>query len=149
MKIENRKARHNYTILEKIECGVSLRGNEVKSIRSGMCNINEAWVSIENGQLVVKNMNISKWDTSNMFDISERRDRVLLVHKSEIRRLSHEVKTDGITLVPLRVYFSDRNKCKVEIGVCKGKKLYDKREDLKKRQVNIEISRSHLSKHQN
>lgn len=138
--IENRSARYEYFIEDTLECGISLRGNEVKSIREGRANIKEAWCSVQNGQLVLRGMFVSKWDTANVFDVDERRERVLLAHKSEIRKLSKQVSEKGMTLVPLKVYFV-KGKCKVEVGVCKGKKLYDKRDSLKNRQVSRDISR--------
>lgn len=139
--IENRSAYHEYFIEDTLECGISLRGNEVKSIRAGKANIKEAWCQIQNEQLVLRGMFISKWDTANAFDVDERRERVLLAHKSEIRKLSHVVAEKGLTLIPLRLYFND-GKCKVLVGVCRGKKLYDKRNSLKEKQVSRDISRS-------
>ena len=123
--IENRKARHNYEVIETIECGIALRGNEVKALRVGAGNIGEAWVCFNNGEMVLRNSYIAKWDTSNKFDVSERRDRVLLAHKKEIRTLSSRVKEKGLTLVPLKVYFADNNKAKVLIGLCRGLHTYD------------------------
>lgn len=140
MVIENRKARHEYFILEELECGISLRGNEVKSIRGGKASIKEAWCGIQNGELVIRGMHITKWNTSNDFDVDEDRQRVLLAHKSEINKLLKKIALDGVTLVPLRVYFKE-GKCKVLVGVCKGKKLHDKRETLKERQVKRDIER--------
>lgn len=141
MNIENKKAYHDYFINETLECGISLRGNEVKSIRGGKANIKEAWCRVQNGNLVIRGMHISKWSTSNMFDVDEDRERVLLAHKKEIRSLDMKVMKDGITLVPLKVYFKN-GKCKVLIGVCKGKKNYDKRECLKEKQVKRDIDRA-------
>lgn len=141
MNIENKKAYHDYFINETLECGISLRGNEVKSIRGGKANIKEAWCRVQNGNLVIRGMHISKWSTSNMFDVDEDRERILLAHKKEIRSLDMKVMKDGITLVPLKVYFKN-GKCKVLIGVCKGKKNYDKRECLKEKQVKRDINRA-------
>lgn len=138
--IENRSAYHEYFVEDTLECGISLRGNEVKSIRAGKANIKESWCQVQNGQLMIRGMFISKWDTANAFDVDERRERVLLAHKSEINKLSSKVSEKGMTLVPLKVYFV-KGKCKVEVGVCKGKKLYDKRDSLKNRQVLRDISR--------
>lgn len=138
--IKNREANHNYFILDTLECGISLRGNEVKSIRAGMCNIKESWIDIDDGELLLKGMHISKWDTANAFDVDERRNRVLLAHKSEIRKLKQKVKEDGVTLIPLEVYIVN-GKYKVKLGVCKGKKNYDKRQSLKEQQVKRDISR--------
>ena len=138
--IENRKAKYDYFIEETLECGIELRGNEVKSIRSGKASIKEAWVSIESGEMVIKQMHITPWETSNRYDVSEVRERKLLAHKAEIRKLSRAVQRDGYTLVPLKVYFSDNGKCKVLVGLCKGKKNYDKREAQKERDIKRSIN---------
>lgn len=129
--IENRQARHEYFVDDTIECGISLVGNEVKSIRAGMANLKTSWVDIQEGELYLKGMHVSAWETTNKFDIDENRDRKLLVHKKEIRQLSEKIKQAGKTLVPLKVYFNDRGKCKVLVGICTGKRLYDKRQTAK------------------
>ena len=129
--IENRQARHEYFVDDTIECGISLVGNEVKSIRAGMANLKTSWVDIQEGEMYLKGMHVSAWETTNKFDIDENRDRKLLVHKKEIRQLSEKIKQAGKTLVPLKVYFNDRGKCKVLVGICTGKKLYDKRQTAK------------------
>lgn len=140
-KIENRKAYHGYFVEEELECGISLRGNEVKSIREGKASIKEAWCTVQNGNLVIRGMHISKWGTANVFDVDETRERQLLAHKKEISKLGDVVSQQGVTLVPLKVYFSEKGKCKVLVGVCKGKKNYDKRQSLKDRQVKRDINR--------
>ena len=129
--IENRQARHEYFVDDTIECGISLVGNEVKSIRAGMANLKTSWVDIQEGEMYLKGMHVSAWETTNKFDIDENRDRKLLVHKKEIRQLSEKIKQAGKTLVPLKVYFNTRGKCKVLVGICTGKKLYDKRQTAK------------------
>lgn len=129
--IENRQARHEYFVDDMIECGISLVGNEVKSIRAGMANLKTSWVDIQEEEMYLKGMHVSAWETTNKFDIDENRDRKLLVHKKEIRQLSEKIKQAGKTLVPLKVYFNDRGKCKVLVGICTGKKLYDKRQTAK------------------
>ena len=141
MVIENRKARHDYFIEKELECGISLVGNEVKSIKAGMASIKEAYCSIKNGTLIVSGMRVTKWDTANKFDVDELRDRVLLAHKREILNLAQKVKLDGYTLVPLKIYES-RGKLKMSIGLCKGKHNYDKRESLKQKQVARDIDRA-------
>lgn len=141
MNIDNKKAYHDYFVDEKIECGISLRGNEVKSIRNGMCNIKEAWCQIQDNNLVIRGMHISRWNTSNMFDVDENRERQLLAHKREILKLKQRVQEKGVTLIPLKVYFTSRGKCKVEVGVCRGKHNYDKRQDLKDKQIKRDIER--------
>lgn len=138
--IENRKAKYDYFIEETLECGIELRGNEVKSIRSGKASIKEAWVSVESREMVIKQMRITPWETSNRYDVSEVRERKLLAHKAEIRKLSRAVQRDRYTLVPLKVYFSDNGKCKVLVGLCKGKKNYDKREAQKERDIKRSIN---------
>lgn len=141
MDIQNRKAYHDYFVEETLECGISLRGNEVKSIRDGKASIKEAWCRIQDGNLVIRGMYITKWDTANDFDVDETRERILLVHKKEILKLDSKVAQNGVTLVPLKVYFKG-GKCKVLMGVCKGKHNYDKREELKKAQVKRDINRA-------
>lgn len=141
MQIENKKAYHDYFVEETLECGISLRGNEVKSIRSGSTGIKEAWAVVQGGELKLRGMRISKWGTANYFDVDEFRERKLLAHKREIKKLAERVKLEGITLIPLKVYFNERGKCKVLLGVCRGKKLHDKRESLKEKQVKRDIDR--------
>lgn len=141
MDITNKKAYHDYFVDDTLECGISLKGNEVKSIREGSCNIKDSWIRIQNGQLVIRGMHISRWHTSNLFDIDEDREKVLLAHKKEIKKLEEQVKLKGITLIPLKVYFKG-NKCKVLIGICRGKHNYDKREVLKDKQVKRDIDRA-------
>lgn len=140
INIQNRKAHHDYFILDTLECGIALRGNEVKSICNGKASIKEAWCVIQNQELILKNMHITPWETANRFDVDEKRDRRLLAHKSEIRKLTHKVAEDGITLVPLRIYYAN-GKIKVEIGICKGKHNYDKRNTLKQRDTERRIAR--------
>ena len=142
IKIENKKVYHDYFVEDTLQCGISLRGNEVKSIRDGKCSIKEAWVQIQDGQLVLRGMHIAKWVTANNFDVDETRERILLANKKEIRKLEESVKEDGVTLKPVSVYFSVNGKCKVLIGVCRGKHNYDKREVLKSKQVKLDINRA-------
>lgn len=140
--IENRKARHDYFIDETIECGIELRGNEVKSIRNGMASIKESWVDIVDNELIIKQMHITSWETSNKFDVDENRNRKLLVHKNEIISLNKDIKQQGYTIVPLKVYIANNGKVKVLIGVAKGKHNYDKRQTEKERQIQLDIRRS-------
>ena len=140
VNIQNKKAYHEYQVLETLECGISLRGNEVKSIIAGKASIKEAWCAIQNNQLMIRGMHITPWNTANAFDVDETRERVLLAHKSEISKLLAMKQQDGITLIPLSVTYRD-NRIKVIIGVCKGKKLYDKRQDLKERQTKRDMDR--------
>lgn len=140
--IENRKAYHDYFVEETYECGIALWGNEVKSLRDGKASIKESWVAIENGEVLIKKMHVTPWNTANSFDIDETRERKLLMHKSEIREVSRKVQQDGYTLVPLKVYFSEASKVKVLIGLCKGKHDYDKRQVEKEKQAKREMSRA-------
>lgn len=141
VEIENRKARHMYEVIESLECGISLRGNEVKSIASGMANIGEAWVSIEDNQLILRNARITRWDTANAFDVSENRDRVLLAHKNEIMKYKQAVKEKGLTLIPLKIYFKD-GKAKLLLGLCKGMHSYDIRHKEAEKTMKREIART-------
>jgi len=128
----NKKAFHDYFIEEQYECGIVLVGTEVKSLRMGKCSIKEAWVRIEKGELWIMGMNISPYDKGNIFNVDPMRVRKLLVHRSEINKLENAVSRNGYTLVPLDVYFS-KGRAKVRIGLAKGKKLYDKRESIAKK----------------
>ena len=134
MEIVNRQARFNYFINEEIECGISLTGTEVKSIREGSANINDSYARVKNNEIYLINMFISKYKDGNIFNHEETRERKLLLHKSEIKKISKQVELNGYTLVPLKIYFV-RGKVKVLLGICKGKKLYDKRETIKKRDL--------------
>ena len=139
---ENRKAFHDYFIEEKYEAGISLAGTEVKSLRQGKCSIKEAWVSIDKGEAYICGMNISPYEKGNIFNKDPLRVRKLLLHKNEIRKLDQASQVQGYTLVPLEVYFK-RGKVKVQIGLAKGKKLYDKRETTAKRDQQREAMRDY------
>lgn len=140
MQIINRKARFNYFIDREVEAGIVLTGTEIKSIRKGSANFNDAYITIKNGEAYVINMYIAKYEEGNRFNHDERRTRKLLLHKSEIRHIGNELKNTGITLVPLKLYFKG-NYAKVTIGVARGKKLYDKRETIKQRDLERETRR--------
>lgn len=140
MEILNRKARFNYFIEEEIECGIELLGNEVKSIREGNCNIKDSYALIRNNEVFLINMFIKKYKDASVFASDEVRKRKLLLHKKEIKKLSNFVEKEGYTLVPLKAYFKN-NKIKVLLGVCKGKKNFDKRESLKEKDLKIRIER--------
>ena len=137
MKIiaQNKKARHDYEILNEYEAGLSLLGSEIKSLRNGRANIQEGYIYIDdNGNAIISNMNIPVYNmTSKYFNHKPTRNRKLLLHKKEINKLSGSIKTKGTTIVPLSLYINDRNKAKLKIAIAKGKKLYDKRQDLKER----------------
>ncbi|MEG0878974.1 MAG: SsrA-binding protein SmpB [Oscillospiraceae bacterium] len=137
----NRKARHDYFVLEGIETGIELVGTEVKSIRAGGVNLKDAWVEIQNGELYVMGMHISPYEKGNIFNRDPIRVRRLLVHKREIRHLNEERKLKGLTLIPLEMYFKGSH-VKLHVGLCKGKKLYDKREDMAARDAKRDIDRA-------
>lgn len=137
----NRKARHDYFVLETFETGIELAGTEVKSIRAGGVNLKDSWCTIDDGELFVKGMHISPYDKGNVFNRDPFRVRKLLMHKREIMRLLGKVKQEGLTLVPLSLYFK-KNHVKLEMGLCKGKQLHDKREDMARRDADREIRRA-------
>ena len=128
----NKKAYHDYFVEEKIEAGLVLHGTEVKSLRLGKCSIKEAFIRIENGEMYIYGMHISPYEKGNIFNKDPLRIKKLLLHKSEIMKLTGKIKEKGFTIVPLQVYFKE-GKAKIEIGLCRGKKLYDKRQDIAKK----------------
>ena len=136
----NKKAYHDYFVDEKYETGLVLHGTEVKSLRMGKCSIKEAFIRIENGEVWIYGMHVSPYEKGNLFNKDPLRPKKLLMHKSEINKLLGKVKEKGITLVPLQVYFKD-GRAKLEIGLCRGKKLYDKRNDIAKRDMQREAER--------
>ena len=136
----NKKAYHDYFIEEKYECGIALHGTEVKSLRMGKCSIKEAFIRIENGEVFVYGMHVSPYEKGNIFNKDPLRVKKLLLHKQEIHKLLGKIKEKGYTLVPLQVYFSN-GRAKVEIGLARGKKLYDKREDIAKKDARRETER--------
>ena len=147
VEIVNKQLNHEYFIEHILECGIALKGNEVKSIRNGAVSIKDAWCAIQNNELVVRGMHVSKYKFTNSYDLEdEDRERVLLAHKKEIRKLKDIVKQDGYTLKVVKLYFNERGKCKILLGVCKGKHNYDKRESIKKRDTEREIRRSFTRK---
>lgn len=137
----NRRAYHEFFILETYEAGIALTGTEVKSLRQGKANINDAFARIDNGECVLYEMHISPYEFGNRFNPDPKRPRKLLLHKREILKLHSEIKEKGLTLIPLKVYFT-RGIAKVEIGLAKGKKLYDKRDDLAKKEADRKIDRA-------
>ena len=137
VEFNNKKAYFDYFVLREIECGIVLTGTEIKSIRNGSANLKDTYGRIKNGEIFVVNMYIAKYDEGNRFNHEERRSRKLLLHKNEIKKLEEEVKLDGHSLVPLKMYFKG-DKVKVLLGLCKGKKLYDKRETIKERDLSRE-----------
>lgn len=138
---KNNKAYHDYFIEEKFEAGIELFGTEVKSIRQGTMHLKEAWCQVKDGELWIKQMHISPYEQGNIFNKDPLRPRRLLMHKREINYLFGKVKQDGYSLIPLSVYFRG-SRAKVEVALCKGKKLYDKREDAAKRDAQRQIDRA-------
>lgn len=137
---QNKKAHHDYFILETYQAGISLTGTEVKSLRAGRCNLKDSYIKIEDGQAYIKNMHISPYDQGNIFNHDPLADRRLLLHKYEINKLIGAVTADGLTIVPLKIYF-EGSLVKVDIGVARGKKLYDKRRDIAKKDIMREAER--------
>ncbi len=137
----NKKAFHDYFVEESMEAGIELAGTEVKSLRQGAVNLKDAWCSIDEGELYVRGMHISPYEKGNIFNREPLRPRRLLLHKREILRLYGLIKQQGYTLIPLSVYFKG-SLVKVQVGLCRGKKLYDKREDAARRDMKREADRS-------
>jgi SsrA-binding protein len=138
---ENRQARHEYFIIESFEAGIELVGTEVKSIRNGGVNLKDAWCAVEHGELFVKQMHIAPYERGNIFNKDSLRVRKLLMHKKEIASLYGKAKTQGLTLIPISIYFKD-SKVKLQLGLCKGKQLHDKRADMAERTAKRDISRA-------
>ena len=137
IEIFNRKAKFNYFIENEIECGIELKGTEIKSIRKGSVSLDDAYARIKKGEVVLTNMYVAKYEEGNRFNHDERRERKLLLHKTEIKKLDKQIELNHYTLIPLKLYLK-KGKAKILLGVCKGKKLYDKRETIKKRDLERE-----------
>lgn len=140
MEIVNRVARHDYFVLDEIECGIALTGTEIKSIRAGKANIKDSYGIVKNEEVFLLNMFISPYEQGNIFNHQETRTRKLLLHKSEIKKLNDQIRLEGNTLIPLKIYFV-KNRAKVLLGVCKGKKNYDKRETIKERDIKRDLQK--------
>ena len=140
MEIINRQARHNYFIEETYECGIVLMGTEIKSIRAGKCNLKDSYGIIKNNEIFLLNMFISPYKEASIYNVNETRTRKLLLHKKEIKKINQEISEKGLTLIPLKLYFKGDN-VKIELGICKGKKNYDKRETIKQRDEKREIEK--------
>ena len=138
--VQNRKARHDYFIEESWEAGIELKGTEVKSIRLGKCNLKDCYAQVKDGEMFVYGMHISPYEKGNIFNTDPLRPKRLLLHKAEIRKLQQAVMLKGLALIPLSVYFKD-GRIKVELALCKGKKLYDKRETIAKQSAQREMER--------
>lgn len=141
MEVKNKKAYFDYTILKEIEAGISLVGSEIKSIRKGSIDLKDSYIIFKDNEVYAINIYIAKYEEANNFNHDERRNRKLLLHKKEIKKLKEMKEMDGISIIPLKAYFKN-NHLKLLIGVCKGKKLYDKRESIKKRDLERETRNS-------
>ena len=137
----NRKAFHDYFVEERVECGMELKGTEVKSMRQGRMNLKESYAVVRNGEVIVLGMHISPYEQGNRFNTDPLREKRLLLHKSQIRHLGQEVGKMGYALIPLQVYLKD-GRFKLELGLCKGKKLHDKRDDIAERDAKRDIQRA-------
>jgi SsrA-binding protein len=140
--VTNRKARRDYDILKTWEAGIELKGSEVKSIRDVRANLNDSFARVEKGQILLYNMHISPYSQASIFNAEPVRVRRLLLHKAQINKISGEVLQRGLTLIPLRLYFNERGFVKIELALCRGKKLYDRRHDMRRRQADLEIRRA-------
>lgn len=148
MEILNRVARHNYFIEDEYECGIVLTGTEIKSIREGKANIKDSYAVVKNGECFLLNMFISHYKEGNLFNHNETRTRKLLLHKSEILKLNDRIRLGGYTLIPLKVYFV-KNRAKVLLGLCKGKKNFDKRESIKEKDIQRQLDKASKNKYYN
>ena len=140
MEIINRQATHNYFIIEKYEAGIALTGTEIKGIRNGKCNIKDSYGIVKNYEVYLLNMHISPYKQGGIFNHEEKRTRKLLLHKKEILKLNDKINMEGYTLIPLRIYFR-KGLAKVELGLCKGKHTYNKKEDIKERDIKRELAK--------
>lgn len=140
MEIKNKKAYFDYIIEDKYEAGIVLKGTEIKSIREGKANIKDSYAIVKNGEIFLLNMHISHYENGNIFNHEETRTRKLLLNKKEIYKIRDSIEREGYTLVPIRVYFKN-NRAKIELGIAKGKKTYDKREAIKKKDINREVQK--------
>ena len=138
---ENRRARHDYFVEESYECGIALQGTEVKSMREGRVNLKESYATVRNGEVMVQSMHISPYEQGGIFNADPLRPKRLLLHKAEIRKLKAQVQRDGYTLIPLKVYLKD-GRMKLELGVCQGKQLHDKRDDMASKDAQRDIERA-------
>jgi SsrA-binding protein len=140
LEINNRKAKFDYEILDTFETGIVLKGTEIKSIRNGSANLKDSYAIIKNNELFLLNMHISEYDHGNIFNHNETRTRKLLMHKKDILKLGSKIAQEGLTLIPLKLYFK-KNKAKILLGLAKGKKNYDKRESIKEKDMKTDIQK--------
>lgn len=137
IEVKNKRAYFDYTVLEELEVGIALTGTEIKSIRKGSIDLKDSFINIKNNEAYIINMYIAKYEEGNIFNHDERRTRKLLLHKKEIYKIKEKVKLEGLTLIPLKLYFK-KNKVKILMGICKGKKQYDKRASIKEKDLKKE-----------
>ena len=140
-EFKNRKAFHEFEVLEKVEAGIVLRGSEVKSMREGGLNLSDSYAKVEDGEIHLLNCHITEYKNAKAFAHEPKRKRKLLLHKAEIRKIEKRIEEKGLTVVPIRVFFNDRGFAKVELGICRGKQVHDKRAAVKKRETEREIRR--------
>ena len=140
--VTNRKAYRDYEVLESLECGIELKGSEVKSLRASKINLDDSFARFEKEELFLYNAHISHYAEASYLNVDPDRNRKLLLHKNQIQRIIGKLTQKGLTLIPLKVYFNDRGFVKVELALCKGKKLYDKRESIKRRETDLEMRRA-------
>jgi len=138
----NRKAHRDYVILETFEAGIELKGSEVKSLRMGKINLNDSFARIEGGEVILYNAHISPYAQASYLNVEPVRLRRLLLHKRQIMKLTHSLTQRGFTLIPLKAYFNERGRAKIDLALCKGKKLYDRRETIKRREADLAIQRA-------
>ncbi|MDP2927418.1 MAG: SsrA-binding protein SmpB [Candidatus Omnitrophota bacterium] len=137
----NRKAHRDYEVLESLECGIELKGSEVKSLRAAKINLNDSFARFEGPEIFLYNAHISRYAQASYLNVDPDRHRKLLLHKKQIERINGKLTQKGLTLIPLKIYFNDRGFAKIELALCKGKKLYDKRESVKRRETDKQLRR--------
>ena len=138
----NRKAHRDYAVFETFECGIELKGSEVKSLRDKRLSLDESFARIEGNQAILYNAHVASYDKASYLNVEPTRPRRLLLHKSQINKLLSKISQRGLTLVPLKCYFSERGFAKIELALCKGKKLYDQRDDIKRREADLAVRRA-------
>jgi len=138
----NKKARRDYEVLETLECGIELKGSEVKSLRAGKMNMEDSFARVEKNEVILYNTHISLYVQASYLNVEPKRPRRLLLRKAQIIKLEGKIAQKGFTLVPLKAYFNDRGFAKIELALCKGKKLYDRRETIKRKEVDLEMRRA-------
>ncbi|MEI6631333.1 MAG: SsrA-binding protein SmpB [bacterium] len=139
--VNNRKAQRDFFVLETVECGIELKGGEVKSLRAGRLTLDDSFARIDKNEVILYNAHISPYEQASYLNVEPKRQRRLLLHSSQIKKLSDKIAQRSFVLVPLKAYFNDRGFAKIELALCKGKKLYDRREDLKRREADLQIKR--------